>query len=248
MEMPIDQLEQRLTAQERRATRLTRVVVVLTAALFVMAIPLAAMAAHNFLDVPNTNQFHTDIERVSDARITGGCGGGNYCPSQNVTREQMAAFLARTGGRVGWGRSGSAFQLGTTPDQAAVLATVSLKPGNLTGGTGFVLLQASGAAYVFSTTGCPCAVRYVLGRPFGNSAYGYAQITAAVGTEGASISLVDDVPTGVEVTYQLRAWVEGGTGVVYASGSVTALYVPFSEDGDDLLEPQVEPTPTPVPG
>jgi len=245
MEMPIDQLEQRLAAQERRASRLTRAVVVLTAALLMMAIPLAAMAAHNFLDVPNTNQFHTDIERVYDARITDGCGGGNYCPSQNVTREQMAAFLARTGGRVGWGRGGSAFQLGTTPDQAAVLATVTIKPGNVTGGTGFVLLQASAAAFVYSTVGCPCAVRYVLGRPFGNTAYGYSQITAAVGADSASISLVDYVPTGVEVTYQLRAWVEGGTGVVYGLGDVTALYVPFSEDGDDFLEVQVQPTPVP---
>ncbi len=25
--------------------------------------------------------------------MTGGCGGGNYCPLNNVTRGQMAAFL-----------------------------------------------------------------------------------------------------------------------------------------------------------
>jgi hypothetical protein len=27
--------------------------------------------------------------------ITTGCGGGSYCPVNNVTRSQMAAFLAR---------------------------------------------------------------------------------------------------------------------------------------------------------
>ena len=32
---------------------------------------------------------------VKDLNITTGCGAGNYCPSQVVTREQMAAFLAR---------------------------------------------------------------------------------------------------------------------------------------------------------
>lgn len=28
--------------------------------------------------------------------ITGGCGGGNYCPENPVTRAQMAVFLVRT--------------------------------------------------------------------------------------------------------------------------------------------------------
>ena len=32
---------------------------------------------------------------VSNA-ITGGCGGGNYCPSGSVTRAQMSVFLLKT--------------------------------------------------------------------------------------------------------------------------------------------------------
>jgi hypothetical protein len=32
-----------------------------------------------------------------DSKVTSGCGGGNYCPTANVTREQMAAFLNRLG-------------------------------------------------------------------------------------------------------------------------------------------------------
>ncbi|MCL4275996.1 MAG: S-layer homology domain-containing protein, partial [Anaerolineales bacterium] len=28
--------------------------------------------------------------------ITGGCGGGNYCPNNSVTRAQMAIFIQRT--------------------------------------------------------------------------------------------------------------------------------------------------------
>ena len=27
--------------------------------------------------------------------VTAGCGGGNYCPSSNVTRGQMAVFLVK---------------------------------------------------------------------------------------------------------------------------------------------------------
>jgi len=247
MVMPIDQLEERLRAQERRASGLTRAVVVLAAMLVLAGLPLAAMAGHNFLDVANSNQFHTDIERVYDARITAGCGGGNYCPSQPVTREQMAAFLARAGSRAGWGRSGAFFELGTGANQAVILATLTIRPGNVAGGTGFVLLQANAAASITSLTGCPCAVRYVLGRPFGPNVFGYSQVTSIEGADSASITFVDEVPTQVEVTYQLRAWTEGGTGVVSAGGGVTALYVPFSEDGDDILDVQVEPTPTPTP-
>ncbi len=35
------------------------------------------------------------IEQLASDGITGGCGGGNYCPSRAVTRAQMAVFLLR---------------------------------------------------------------------------------------------------------------------------------------------------------
>jgi hypothetical protein len=37
-----------------------------------------------------------DINRVAEAAITHGCGGGAYCPSSVVTRDQMASFLVRS--------------------------------------------------------------------------------------------------------------------------------------------------------
>jgi hypothetical protein len=39
--------------------------------------------------------FEPDINRVAQAAITNGCGGGMYCPAAGVTREQMASFLVR---------------------------------------------------------------------------------------------------------------------------------------------------------
>jgi len=36
-----------------------------------------------------------DINRLAAAGISNGCGGGLYCPTAPVTREQMASFLAR---------------------------------------------------------------------------------------------------------------------------------------------------------
>ncbi len=48
-----------------------------------------------FNDVSATDGFCNYIKRLGDLQITTGCGGGNYCPDQNVTRDQMAAFLVR---------------------------------------------------------------------------------------------------------------------------------------------------------
>lgn len=55
-----------------------------------------AFASHQFSDVPNSNPFHKEIDFIADRNITLGCGGGQYCPKDFVTREEMAAFLERT--------------------------------------------------------------------------------------------------------------------------------------------------------
>lgn len=44
-------------------------------------------------DAASTHQ--ADINRVADAGITQGCAAARYCPSDSVTRGQMASFLAR---------------------------------------------------------------------------------------------------------------------------------------------------------
>ena len=62
-----------------------------------VAFPLGVLASHQFDDVPTGNPFHTDIDALVDSGVTSGCGGGKYCPTDYVTREQMAAFLNRLG-------------------------------------------------------------------------------------------------------------------------------------------------------
>ena len=47
-----------------------------------------------FVDVPLGDPLHRFVEALVAAGITGGCGGGNYCPNAPVTRGQMAVFLA----------------------------------------------------------------------------------------------------------------------------------------------------------
>jgi uncharacterized repeat protein (TIGR01451 family) len=49
-----------------------------------------------FLDVPAGDPFAPWIEELASLGVTGGCGGGNYCPALPVTRAQMAVFLLKT--------------------------------------------------------------------------------------------------------------------------------------------------------
>ena len=51
-----------------------------------------------FSDVPCPSLFADWIEDLAAEGITGGCGGGNYCPQNPTTRGQMAVFLAKTYG------------------------------------------------------------------------------------------------------------------------------------------------------
>jgi hypothetical protein len=48
-----------------------------------------------FADVPASNQFAPWIEQLAGFQITGGCGSGDYCPDNPVTRAQMAVFLLK---------------------------------------------------------------------------------------------------------------------------------------------------------
>ncbi len=51
-----------------------------------------------FGDVACPSPFANWIERLAAEGVTGGCGGGNYCPANPNTRGQMAVFLAKTFG------------------------------------------------------------------------------------------------------------------------------------------------------
>ena len=51
-----------------------------------------------FADVPSSHWAAKWIEQLANEGITGGCGGGNYCPNVIVTRDQMAVFLVKAFG------------------------------------------------------------------------------------------------------------------------------------------------------
>ncbi len=48
-----------------------------------------------FADVPSSYWASAWIEQLASEGVTGGCGNGNYCPDDTVSRAQMAIFLLR---------------------------------------------------------------------------------------------------------------------------------------------------------
>ena len=57
-----------------------------------------ACTVATFGDVPCSHPFATWIYELVARNITAGCGGGNYCPTTNANRGQMATFLVKTFG------------------------------------------------------------------------------------------------------------------------------------------------------
>jgi hypothetical protein len=55
-------------------------------------------AASVFADVPGGDPFEPWIMELYNLKITGGCGGGNFCPNDPNTRGQMSVFLVKTFG------------------------------------------------------------------------------------------------------------------------------------------------------
>ncbi len=47
-----------------------------------------------FADVPTNHPRFQFVEALVAAGVTGGCGGGNFCPDAPLTRSQMAVFLS----------------------------------------------------------------------------------------------------------------------------------------------------------
>lgn len=115
--------------------RLTRPVSLLVATLaLVLAVPIAVFAAHSFQDVPDSNQFHGSISWMKDNGVTVGCNppaNTEFCPKDNVTREQMAAFmrrLAQTSGNAGESVTDPGDTIATNGTAPVELLTLDIAP------------------------------------------------------------------------------------------------------------------------
>lgn len=85
-----------------RPIEISRALLALALGLLLLAAPLGAGTAHaeelppggTFVD-DNQSVHEGYIEAIADEQITTGCDDDRYCPTDTVTRGQMAAFLAR---------------------------------------------------------------------------------------------------------------------------------------------------------
>ena len=65
------------------------------ASFLVRALDLDPAENGGFSDVSSDNVHGADIAALAAAGITKGCGPDSFCPTEVVTREQMASFLVR---------------------------------------------------------------------------------------------------------------------------------------------------------
>jgi hypothetical protein len=80
---------------EGAVTRAQMAVFLLKAKYGVGYTPPPVGAGTGFADVPFDYWSGAWIKQLAAEGITGGCGGGNYCPEASVTRAQMAVFLVK---------------------------------------------------------------------------------------------------------------------------------------------------------
>jgi hypothetical protein len=119
----LSRLQTRIAAQEKRIARLERRRshrrAFALVALLVALVPAGLLAANPFTDL--TGGVHdANIDAIYTAGVTTGCvPNAQFCPKDNVTREEMASFLARLGG------------LGTNPPVANARTLGGRTPGDL---------------------------------------------------------------------------------------------------------------------
>jgi hypothetical protein len=203
----------------------------------VAILPMASLASDSFTDVPDSNIFHAAINRLYGSRIATGCGASVYCPDASVTRGQMAAFLNRGLGRVGYRTA--PVNADVTGGGSVEVNTIQVQAGSITGGYGMLKVDVSATTIAWDVSGCPCQVGYSLWiEGAGSSNVSYTQVGALaggiIGRDSASVTWAVRVPSGTTVTVYLFAHLQlgsGGAGDVTASGDMTVLYVPFDAFG-----------------
>lgn len=207
-----------------------------------LLIPGLALASHNFTDVPDSSTFHTNIARVYGARITAGCTATTYCPTENVSREQMAAFLARSSGRV----AADEFDAVAVTTTQTTVGSVTIKAGDVPGGYANILLHVDVSAYGYSAPSA-AQLRVRLSHDGSTVDDSWIQV-GAIGPAGyafssTSIGAVVTVPTGVNQTFAVQLFKEAGTTTTSGLGSITATYIPFSGLGQNpsIAAPAAEP-------
>jgi hypothetical protein len=136
----------------------------------IITTPAGAQNCDGFVDVLASNPFCPDVTWMKAYGITKGCDATHYCPTDNVSRLQMAAFIHRLGENPAFVNGGNAFGttavLGPTDNQTLILQS--------NGFTAFHLAVVSNAEFILATN-------VVGGLGINNAALGVAGATIAGG-------------------------------------------------------------------
>ena len=202
-----------------RFPRLRRPTFVLVVAIAALAFPLGVLANHQFSDVPTGASYHDDVEALVNAGVTTGCGGGEYCPTDSVTRGQMAQFLNRLGNLDGnTAPSVDADELDGLDSSAfeqplfAVVNADGLSHGEVPGP--HPKIRARSASYrVFfprDVTACSFTASIGLSGSAGTSAPGFITVVgAAVRSAGVFVTTDDTAGANANLGFHLAVTCEG---------------------------------------
>jgi hypothetical protein len=252
----------------QRVPRPRRPILITIAVTVMLALPAGmVLAIHQFTDVPTGSSIHDDVEAIANAGVTTGCGDGKYCPSDPVTRGQMAQFMNRLGALDGQAPSVNADRVdGRHANQLSRVARMGTAASTdlPTTGEGVqygtdLVITAPTAGFVTVNFGftiqSSCTVSCLAVGHVAHVESGSTTLTAfltevwastTVPSTSASINWVFPVDPGVNTFQLILTRDNGGNGTMTGwYGSGTALFTPYgatgggtlSEDGPMDVEP-----------
>jgi hypothetical protein len=211
------------------------IVLVALAGALAVAVPVAWAT---FLDVPPANPFYADINAIQGAGITQGCGGGNFCPTDNITRQAEAAFVHRGMPRV----AQSTVLLDGTISPSGSFSTdtlvgqVTIDVPGVAGGTQFVKVDAH-MTNSFNSGTTPFFVAYYVADGACTGVFSPIEaetIAADPGFVTASISVAKAVAAGTTNTFSLCAFTDSDVADA-SSLAIDATTYPFGSTGASTL-------------
>jgi hypothetical protein len=212
-----------------------KTVVLAVVALLAIAVPAAAQTA--FRDVPSSYVHAGPIQQLRQAGVTDGCGDGTrYCPTDPVTRAQMASFLTRGGSQAFADQSVTTLTAGSG-NVNGVPVVVDVTGAGTGGGRQHVVLQGSVTVHHDgAVSGCPCEVEAYVYRARGSvegpSSWAVLGAEPATGSGTSSVSLPVTWATTMEAgrteSFRVAVFVDGtAQSGMRAEGSLTAVTAPF---------------------
>ena len=202
----------------------------------------SAGIAQTFTDVSPSNPFYDEIEAIAAAGITEGYPDGTFRPGANITRQAMAAFMARGFGRVAYDQTPAPIDF-VESDGLIDVATVTLEAGAVGAGGGYVVLSGALTVATQSTADaqtCPCIMEAAIYQDgvAGSSLTPNAELAprpsppaGPPATTTMAVEWVVPIAAGASETYVLSIFNQTNTGLdegaFSVSGSLTATYVPF---------------------